>query len=60
MVTFYYKWPYYGMTVERYDELMGDTSLKLTREEMLNGWDFDCVNWDGLLIHKTWPEANVK
>lgn len=46
------------MTDERWTELMSDQSLKLTEEEIAEGWHF-CWDWDGLLIHKDSMEAKV-
>jgi hypothetical protein len=45
------------MTDERYDELMEDDNLRLTQEEIDEGWHFCMCEWDGLLIHKRWKEA---
>jgi hypothetical protein len=45
-----------GMTVERYDELMNNPELRLTEGELRVGWYWS-PSWDGLLIHKSWPEA---
>jgi hypothetical protein len=39
----------------RYIELTNNLELKLSNEEVDLGWHF-CNEWDGLLIHKTWPE----
>lgn len=33
----------------RYNELMADENLKLTKDEIICGWHF-CPDWDGLLI----------
>lgn len=44
------------MTRERYRQLMGDQSLKLTPEELAEGWHF-CPDWDFLLIHESDGEA---
>lgn len=38
------------MTPERYNELSKDFKLKLTHEELLEGWRF-CCEWDGMLIN---------
>jgi hypothetical protein len=46
------------MAPERYKQLEQDTSLRLTPEEVADGWHF-CHDFDGLLIHKEWPEAEV-
>jgi hypothetical protein len=45
-----------GMTRERYDYLNRTMESRLTPEEVAAGWHF-CLDWDGMLIHKTWPEA---
>lgn len=45
------------MTKERYRELNRDMEARLTPEEIEEGWLFCCCEWDGLLIHKTHPEA---
>ena len=44
------------MTETRYDQLMGDTTLQLTGDELRDGryWS---PSWDGMLVHKTWHEA---
>lgn len=44
------------MNESRYNELVEDVSLKLTKEEIEEGWVF-CCEFDGLLIHKDHPEA---
>lgn len=44
------------MTEDRYRELEADMTLKLTREELDEGWHF-CYEWDQMLICKDWPEA---
>ena len=44
------------MNKKRYKELMNNIELKLTEEEIKEGWHF-CEEWDGLLIHKSWKEA---
>lgn len=44
------------MSKERYTELMNNTTLSLTAGEYENGWHF-CNDWDDLLIHRNWPEA---
>ena len=36
------------MTPQRFEELMGDETLSLTKEEAICGWHF-CPDWDGLL-----------
>lgn len=43
------------MENSRYAELSNDLKTRLTDEEAKMGWHF-CNEWDGLLIHKTWPE----
>lgn len=45
-----------GMTETRYDQLMGDTTLQLTGDELRDGWYWS-PSWDGMLVHKTWHEA---
>ena len=40
-----------GMSPERYAELMR-TDTHLTEDERKAGWHF-CLDWDGMLIHKT-------
>lgn len=37
------------VTKERYEELMSDQSLSLTKEEISEGWHF-CNEFDGLLV----------
>ena len=44
-----------GMSDERYMHLE-KTGEKLTDEEREAGWHY-CYEWDGLLINKSWPEA---
>ena len=39
------------MNKDRYHELMTNTSLQLTENEINEGYHF-CYDWDGLLIHK--------
>ena len=51
-----YEWPQFGMTNERYGELYNSIDLLLTPEEIEAGWFFSDA-FDGLLIHKSWPEA---
>lgn len=46
----------HGMTKERYQELSDSFDLHLTKEEVANGWFFS-DEFDGLLVHKSWPEA---
>jgi len=43
------------MTDERYLALER-TGEKLTDAERKEGWHY-CCEWDGLLINKSWPEA---
>jgi len=49
------------MKKERYAELMrvdvhkNPPFGKLTKLELMQGWYF-CDCWDGLLIHRKWPE----
>lgn len=45
-----------GMTVERYDHLMNNPELLLTDGEVRVGWYWS-PSWDGMLVHKSWPEA---
>lgn len=45
-----------GMTVDRYDQLMNNPELVLTEGELRVGWYWS-PSWDGMLVHKTWPEA---
>jgi hypothetical protein len=40
-----------AMTRQRYVELVRNFELKLTEEEMQEGWHF-CCDWDGMLIQK--------
>lgn len=44
------------MTPERRRQLDDDFDLKLTQEELDQGYHF-CCEWDGLLIHKDDPES---
>lgn len=44
------------MTKERYQALMRDEALRLTPEEVAEGWFF-CCEWDGLLIQRGDPES---
>lgn len=39
-----------SMTHERWVELMENDTIRLTPEEIEEGWHF-CWDWDGLLIH---------
>jgi hypothetical protein len=45
-----------GMSKDRYKELSTDCQLTLTPEEITAGWHF-CYDWDWLLIHSSWEEA---
>jgi hypothetical protein len=45
-----------GMTRERYGYLTRTLEARLTPEEVAAGWHF-CLDWDSMLIHKNWPEA---
>lgn len=45
-----------GMTETRYTQLMDDTTLQLTVDELRDGWYWS-PSWDGMLAHKTWDEA---
>lgn len=45
------------MKHSRYKELMNDHTLKLTDDEIAEGWWFCVCEWDGLLIHSSWAEA---
>ncbi|MNI32275.1 hypothetical protein D3C87_1339250 [compost metagenome] len=49
-------WPCGGMTEERYYELFNNIELELTTEEWESGWYWSDA-FDGLLVHKSWPEA---
>lgn len=40
------------MTDERFKQLMADDNLKLTPEEITEGWHF-CFEQDGLLVNST-------
>ena len=40
------------MKSSRYYELERDPTLKLTQEEIDNGWGFCNCEWDGMLVHK--------
>lgn len=44
------------MNKERYVELERNVELKLTKEEIDEGWFF-CCDWNGMLIRKDDPEA---
>lgn len=43
------------MTEERYKALVKNQDLKLTAQEIKDGWHF-CFDWDFMLINKTWIE----
>lgn len=43
----------------RYNELSRNLDLKLTPEEIAEGWFFCECEWDGMLIHRTSQEARV-
>ena len=43
------------MKDERYKQLEKAAKVKLTEEEKQDGWHF-CREWDGMLIHSSWPE----
>lgn len=45
------------MTNERYIELEKNEELKLTKEEIDQGWFFCNCEWDGMLINKDGHEA---
>lgn len=45
-----------GMTPQRYNELMTNLDSVLTEQESINGWFFS-NEFDGLLVHESWPEA---
>lgn len=45
------------MIKDRYRELQAGQS-ELTQEEIDIGWHF-CLEWDDMLCHPSWPEANV-
>lgn len=46
-----------GMNKYRYRSLIYEGApAKLTDEEVEAGWHFCNSEWDGALIHKTWPE----
>jgi hypothetical protein len=51
-----FDWDCHGMTETRYTQLMGDTTLQLTGDELRDGWYWS-PSWDGMLVHKTWHEA---
>lgn len=54
-----------GMTKERYSKLLyyvmkgGPPPEPLTKEEIASGW-FYSNEFDGLLVHKSWPEAQYE
>jgi hypothetical protein len=43
------------MTGERYAYLSKNMDASLTEEEYKAGWHF-CYDWDGMLIHESYPE----
>jgi len=45
------------MTPERHRALERNMDLKLTPEEVAEGWIFCICEWDCMLIHKSHPEA---
>ena len=45
------------MDRERYLALQRDVSLKLTPQELSEGWFFCSCEWDGMLVHKHMAEA---
>lgn len=45
------------MNRERYMELAKNPELKLTEEEIREGWFFCNCEWDGMLIHDSHVEA---
>lgn len=47
------------MKRERYLELEGDMKAKLTEAELAEGWFFCICEWDGMLVHKNWPEGKL-
>ncbi len=51
-----FDWDCHGMIETRYDQLMDDTTLQLTGDELRDGWYWS-PSWDGMLAHKTWDEA---
>jgi hypothetical protein len=46
-----------NMTKERYRELQRNMESRLTPQEQNDGWIFCNCEWDGMLIHKSDPEA---
>lgn len=46
------------MKPERYNAV-DRWNLELTEEEIKEGWFFCNCEWDGMLIHKDWSEAEV-
>jgi len=48
----------HGMTRARYNQLSRSADLNLTQEEIDAGWFFH-NGFDGLLVHKSWPEAEL-
>jgi len=51
-----FNWDCHSMTEARYDQLMDNTTLQLTGDELRDGWYWS-PSWDGMLVHKTWHEA---
>ena len=47
------------MDKQRYCDLMDNPEAELSLEEIADGWQFCHCEWDGLLIHKNDPEAEV-
>lgn len=45
-----------GMTKERYFVIINNLDENLTEKEINDGWFFS-DEFDGLLIHESWPEA---
>lgn len=52
------EWEKNGMSQRRYIEIEANKSQHLTEEEKAAGWHF-CKEWDFMLIHKSWPEAEA-
>ena len=46
-----------AMSRQRYRELSMSSDMKLTQDEIDDGWFF-CCEWDDMLIQKTWEEAS--
>lgn len=47
------------MNIARYTELSYNKDAKLTQSGLDAGWFFCSCEWDGMLLHKTDPEAEV-